>query len=170
MSILHIKKLGDPVLKKKGKPVKEITPEIKQLACDMLETMYAAPGVGLAACQVGVPVRIVVIDVKPEGMRAPMVLINPRIVAKSGKTLEEEGCLSLPGINAKVKRFSDVTVEAVNEKGFPVSVTGKKGILSRALQHELEHLEGKVFIDNLSWFKKQKIMSEIRKKRKLEGW
>ena len=169
MSLLNIKKLGDPALKKKSTPVKEITPEIKQLAMDMLETMYAAPGVGLAACQVGVPVRLCVIDIKPEGKKAPIVLINPLIVAKSGKTLDEEGCLSLPGIVAKIKRFGDVTVEAVNEKGFPVSVYGK-GILSKALQHELEHFEGRVFIDNLGWWARRKLMREIRKKRKLEGW
>jgi peptide deformylase len=169
MSLLKIRKLGDPVLKKKCKPVKEITPEIKQLAADMLETMYAAPGVGLAASQVGVPVRICVIDTKPEGNRAPIVLINPRIILKKGKVLEEEGCLSLPGISAKVKRFSEVSVEGVNEKGFPVSVSGR-GMLSRVLQHEIDHLEGRVFIDYLSWWARQKLMREIRKKRKLEGW
>jgi peptide deformylase len=169
MSILHIKKLGDPVLKKKCKPVKEITPEIKQLAADMLETMYAAPGVGLAAPQVGLPIRMVVIDVRHEGKRSPLVLVNPKIVSKNGKMVEEEGCLSLPGIVANVKRYEDVTVEAVNEKGFPVSVSGK-ALLSKALQHELDHLEGIVFIDHLSWLAKQKLMREIRKKRKLEGW
>jgi len=169
MSILKIRKLGDPVLKKKCKPVTEITPEIKQLAADMLETMYAAPGVGLAASQVGVPVRLYVIDVKPEGQRAPIVLINPQIVTKKGKAFEEEGCLSLPGVVAKVKRFGEVTVEAANEKGFPISVSGT-GLLSRVLQHELDHLNGKVFLDNLSWLNRQKLMREIRKKRKLEGW
>ena len=122
MSILHIKKLGDPILKRKCKPVKEITPEIKQLAADMLETMYAAPGVGLAAPQIGLPIRMVVIDVRHEGRRSPLVLINPKIVSKKGKMLEEEGCLSLPGIVADVKRYEDVTVEAVNENGFPVAV------------------------------------------------
>jgi peptide deformylase len=169
MSLLKIRKLGDPALKKKCKPVAEITSEIKQLAADMLETMYAAPGMGLAACQVGVPLRICVIDIKPEGRSAPLILINPKMISKRGRIVEEEGCLSLPGIVAKVRRYTDVNVEAVNEKGFPVSVSGK-GLLSKALQHEMEHLEGKVFIDNLSWIKKQKLMMEIRKKRKLEGW
>jgi peptide deformylase len=169
MSVLHIKKLGDPSLKKKCKPVKEITPEIKQLAADMLETMYAAPGVGLAAPQVGEPIRMVVIDVRPEGKKYPIVLINPKIVSKKGKVLEEEGCLSLPGIVAKVSRHCDVTVEAVNENGFPVSVSGK-GFLCKALQHELDHLEGILFIDRLGWLARQKLMREIRKKRKLEGW
>jgi len=169
MSILKIRKLGDPALKKKCKPVAEITPEIKQLAADMLETMYDAPGMGLAACQVGVPLRVCVIDTKPGGRSAPIVLINPKIVSKRGSIVDEEGCLSLPGIVAKVRRYTDVNVEAVNDKGFPVSVAGK-GLLSKALQHEIEHLDGKVFIDNLSWLKKQKLLLEIRKKRKLEGW
>ena len=169
MSILKIRKIGDPILKKKCKPVEEITPDIKQLITDMFETMYAAPGAGLAASQVGVPVRICVIDIKPEGKREPIVLINPKIVSKTGKVLDEEGCLSLPGIVAKVRRFSDVKVEAVDHRGFPVSVSGR-GILSKALQHELDHLDGKLFIDNLSWLVKQKLKREIKKKRKLEGW
>jgi len=169
MSLLKIRKLGDPMLKKKCRPVAEITPEIKQLAADMLETMYSAPGVGLAASQVGVPVRMCVIDIKPEGKRLPIVLINPRIITKKGAVTEEEGCLSLPGIVARVRRPGEVTVEGVNDKGFPVSVSGQ-GILSRVLQHELDHLDGKVFIDYLNWWDKQKLMREIRKKRKLEGW
>ena len=148
MSILKIHKIGDPILKKKCKPVEVVTTEIKELAASMLETMYAAPGVGLAASQVGVPVRMCVIDIRPEGKRTPIVLINPKITLKKGKILEEEGCLSLPGINAKVKRFSDVTVEAVNENGFPITVSGN-GFLSRAMQHELDHLDGILFIDRM---------------------
>jgi peptide deformylase len=169
MSILPIKKLGDPLLKKKCKPVKEITPEIRKLAADMLETMYAAPGVGLAAPQVGVLVRMCVIDVRSGGKKSPIVLINPKIVSKQGKILEEEGCLSLPGIVANIKRYGEVTIEAVNENGFPISVSGK-GFLSKAIQHELDHLEGILFIDYLGWFARQKLMREIRRKRKLEGW
>ena len=169
MSILKIHKLGDPVLKKKCKPVEEITPEIKELAANMLETMYAAPGVGLAASQVGVPVRMCVIDIRPEGKRSPIILINPKITLKKGKVIEEEGCLSLPGINAKVKRYSDITVEAINFNGFPITVSGS-GLLSRAMQHEMDHLDGKIFIDCLGWLAKSKLMKEIKKKRKLEGW
>ncbi len=169
MSILKIRKIGDPILKKKCKPVDEISDGIKQLVQDMLETMYAAPGVGLATSQVGVPARVCVIDIRPEGKREPIVLINPKIVSKTGKVIDEEGCLSLPGIVAKVRRCSEVTVEAVDHRGFPVSVSGR-GILSKALQHELDHLDGKLFIDNLSWLVKQKLKREIKKKRKLEGW
>ena len=146
-----------------------VSADIKELAANMLETMYAAPGVGLAASQVGVPVRMCVIDTRPEGKRSPIVLINPKITSKKGKLIEEEGCLSLPGINAKVKRFSDITVEAVNENGFPITVSGS-GFLSRAIQHEIDHLDGRIFIDYLSWWARQKLMKEIRKKRKLEGW
>lgn len=169
MSILKIYKYGEPVLKKKCLPVKEITPEIKKLAADMLETMYANMGVGLAACQVGVPDRICVIDIRPEGKRKPIVLINPKIIDKSGKMLEEEGCLSFPGIVARIKRYKNVKVSAVNENGLPVIVEGEY-LLSKALQHEIDHLDGKVFISRLPIYKKLQVQYQIRKRKKLGEW
>lgn len=169
MSILKICKYGDPVLKKKCKPVAELNQDIKKLAADMLETMYAAPGAGLAANQVGVPLRMCVIDVKPDGRRQPLVLINPVIKEKKGRMTDDEGCLSFPGISAMVKRFRNIKVEAVNEKGMPVVVEGSD-LLARALQHELDHLDGKVFIDYLTLFKKMQIKSEIRKRKKAGTW
>ena len=167
--ILEIKKYPDITLKRKCKTVKKIDDEIKKLAADMLETMYAAPGVGLAANQVGVPVRLCVIDIRPDGKKNPLVLINPRIVSKKGRIFELEGCLSFPGLNEKVRRASEVKVEATDENGMPVAVYGKE-LLSRALQHELDHLGGKVFIDYLSFLKKLSIKGKIRKLKKEGIW
>jgi peptide deformylase len=171
MNSLKICKYGEPVLRQKGKPVAEITPEIRKLVRDMFATMYSAPGhgVGLAAPQVGVSLRICVIDVWPDGKSQPIVLINPNIVEKSGKMEGEEGCLSLPGLAAEVKRYARVKVEATNDKGFPVIVEGE-GLLSRALQHEIDHLDGKLFIDYVSWLERKKIELEIKKRKKQDTW
>ena len=169
MGVLKIFKYGEPVLKKKCVPVKEITPKIKELIADMLETMYANMGVGLAANQVGALDRICVIDVRPEGKRNPIVLINPKIVEKNGVVTEEEGCLSFPGISAEIKRHRNVKVSAINETGMPIIVEGKD-ILSKALQHELDHLDGIVFINKLPIYKKLKVQYEIRKRKKNGEW
>jgi peptide deformylase len=172
MSILPIVKYGDPVLRLKAKPVERIRPEIQQLVSDMFETLYDAPGVGLAAPQVGVPLQLVVIDIRPKERRHPLVLINPRIIEKSGKDEEEEGCLSLPGLNAKVKRYKTVRVEAVNERGFPFSIEAdaEAGLLSRALQHEIDHLDGKLYVDYLTRAGKKKLEDEIKKRKKQGDW
>lgn len=169
MSVLKICKYGDPVLQKKCKLVGEFDPALNKLIMDMLETMYAAPGVGLAANQVGIPVRLCVIDVHPNGRKQPMVLINPRISSKKGRVKEEEGCLSLPGILAKVKRFNEVCVEALNENAMPVIIEGKD-LLARALQHELDHLDGKTFVDSVSLWEKAKIKREIKRRKKEGTW
>jgi peptide deformylase len=169
MSVLKIHKYGEPVLKKKCLPVKEITPQIKELIADMLETMYANMGLGLAANQVGALDRICVIDVRPEGKRKPIVLINPKIVEKKGVVTEEEGCLSFPGIAAEIKRNRNVKVSAINETGMPIVVEAKD-MLSKALQHELDHLDGIVFINKLPFYKKIKVQYEIRKRKKNGEW
>jgi peptide deformylase len=169
MSVLRIVKYPDPMLREKCAPVTEITPAIRKLITDMLETMYAAPGVGLAAPQVGVPVRICVIDVHSEGRRQPMVLVNPQIVYKEGKMLGEEGCLSFPGLPEDVKRYSKVRVEALNAKGFPVGIEGED-ILSRCLQHEIDHLDGKVYMDYLSLLKRKQMELEIKRRKKRGEW
>lgn len=169
MAILKIKKYGDPILRKKAKPVAEIDAGVKKLVRDMFETMYEAPGAGLAATQVGVPLRVCVIDVKPEGRRQPIALINPVIKSKKGKVFQDEGCLSFPGLSAKVKRCAEVKVEAVNEHGMPVEVDGKE-ILAIALQHELDHLDGKVFLDYLPFLQKLKLKREIRRRKKEGTW
>lgn len=163
MSVLEIRQYPDPVLKRKCKTVTEITPELYTLVNDMVETMYDAPGVGLAAPQVGVPIRLTVIDVSTEEQKQPLiVLINPEIVEYEGEVEEEEGCLSVKGYYAEVKRYERVKVRAIDLKGKPVEIDGE-GFLSRALQHELDHLDGIVFINRLSPLKRELFKRRLKK-------
>ncbi len=142
MAIREIRQLGDPVLRKKCKEVQGMTPRISQLIEDMLDTMYEADGVGLAAPQVGVLKRIVVIDVG-EG---PLVLVNPKITETSGEQVGTEGCLSLVGKCAIVKRPDHVVVEALDRHMIPFTLTGE-GLLARAICHECDHLDGIMYVD-----------------------
>lgn len=142
MAVLKIVKLGDPVLRQPTEPVTTITKKISRLIQNMIETMYAADGVGLAAPQVGVSKKIVVIDVGD----GPIVLINPKIVSGSGEDIDVEGCLSIPGKQAYVKRMAEVVVKALDGEGKPIKIEGR-GYLARALQHEIDHLNGILFID-----------------------
>lgn len=143
MALRNIRKFGDPILEKTAKPIKEVTPKIKQLAEDMLETMYEYMGVGLAAPQVGVLRRVVVIDVSPEGDN-PVILINPVMVETSGEQTGGEGCLSLPGKNGIVTRPNYAKVKALNENMEEIIVEGE-GLMARALCHELDHLDGNLY-------------------------
>ena len=161
MAILEIKEYGEPVLRGKALPVKEIDPEKLILIKDMAETMYADSGVGLAAPQVGVSKRIIVIDGEEDGL---IVLINPLIIESEGELEEEEGCLSIPGIYSLVKRSSKVTVKALNEKGDPTEVT-KEGLAARALQHEIDHLDGILFIDRIGRMERQIALNKFKKKK-----
>lgn len=147
MALRKIRTLGDPVLKKVAKPVQEINEKIKELAYDMLDTMYTANGVGLAAPQIGVLKRIAVIDVSPEGNR-PIVLINPEIIESSGSQTGDEGCLSVPGKAGTVTRPNEVTVRAYNLKNQEIIVKGTE-LLARALCHELDHLDGVVYVEKV---------------------
>lgn len=147
MALRKIRTLGDPVLEKVAKPVTEVNEKIKELAYDMLDTMYTANGVGLAAPQIGVLKRIAVIDVSPEGNR-PIVLINPEIVSVSGSQTGDEGCLSVPGKAGCVKRPNEVTVRALNLKNQEIEVKGTE-LLARALCHELDHLDGIVYVEKV---------------------
>ncbi|AFM01600.1 peptide deformylase [Desulfitobacterium dehalogenans ATCC 51507] len=142
MAIYQVVEIGSEVLREKAVPVKEITPNIEKLLDNMLETLYDANGVGLAAPQVGVSKRVVVIDVG-EG---PMELINPVIIEKEGEDLDDEGCLSIPGVTGQVARAAKVKVEALNRKG-ELQVIEGEGLLARCLQHEIDHLEGVLFVD-----------------------
>ena len=169
MSLRKIVKYGDPVLRKKCPPVKTIGKEIEKLIQDMLETMYDAPGIGLAANQIGVPLAVAVIDLQPNGKMEPLVLINPRIVELKGRLFEEEGCLSIPGFLSQIKRYSYAKVSALNEKGFPIACVGE-GLLARALQHETDHLNGKFYMDRVPLFKRLKLYAQIRKVKKLDRW
>lgn len=145
MAVREIRKKGDEVLKKKCKPVKEINDRVQELIDDMIETMYDANGVGLAAPQVGVLKRICVIDVG-EG---PIVLINPEKIEESSEQIQDiEGCLSIPGIYGEVKRPERVVVKALNRDGEPFTVEGT-GLLARALCHEMDHLDGILFEDRV---------------------
>ena len=141
MAIRNIRIMGDPILEKVCKEVKEVTPRIKELIEDMLETMYDANGVGLAAPQVGILKRIVVIDVG-EG---PIVLVNPVIVESSGEQTGEEGCLSVPGMSGIVTRPNYVKVRALNEDMEEIEMEGE-GLLARAFCHEIDHLDGKMYV------------------------
>lgn len=147
MALRKIRTLGDPVLEKVSKPVPEVTEKIKELAYDMLDTMYTANGVGLAAPQVGVLKRLVVIDVSPEGNK-PIILINPEIIATSGSQTGDEGCLSVPGKAGCVTRPNEVTVRGYNLKMQPIEFTGTE-LLARALCHEIDHLDGIVYVQKV---------------------
>lgn len=145
MAILNIVKEGDPVLRKTSREVAEITPRIIRLLDDMRDTLKDANGAGLAAVQVGVLRRIVLVDTEETGL---LELINPKIIAYTGEQEEAEGCLSVPGVWGTVKRPESVTVKALNRGGEEFTVTGK-GLAARAFCHELDHLDGTLFIDKM---------------------
>lgn len=145
MAIREIREIGDPVLNKVAKEVKELTPRVKNLIEDMLETMYDACGVGLAAPQVGILKRIVVIDVTGE---EPIILINPSIIEQSGEQTGNEGCLSVPGKTGIVTRPNYVKVKALNEDMEEIEIEGEE-LLARALCHEIEHLDGHLYVERV---------------------
>ena len=159
-----IRRYSDPVLREKALPVQEITDIERKLAADMLATMYASPiGVGLAAPQVGVLKRLIVIDVDRDNPEeASLVLFNPKIQSMEGEHIEEEGCLSFPGITADVKRATKVVVTAQDIEGEPIQVEGEN-LLARALQHEIDHLDGILFIDYVRGLKRQLLRGRLRK-------
>ncbi|MHB9094340.1 MAG: peptide deformylase [Eubacteriales bacterium] len=142
MAVYSIVEIGDPVLREKARPVPKITPNVIKLLENMAETMYDAEGVGLAAPQVGVSKRVVVIDAG-EGL---IELINPEIILKEGLDTDAEGCLSVPGVRGEVQRAARVVVKALNREGKEVRHEGE-GLLARAFQHELDHLDGILFVD-----------------------
>ena len=168
--IRPIIKYGVDVLHQPAAPVASITPDIQQLIDDMIQTMYAAPGVGLAATQVGVPLRIFVADVSV-GRNASDLLtfVNPEFVERDGMQLEEEGCLSVPGFNATVARPSRAVVKGLDRGGVEQIVEGT-GLLARCFQHEMDHLEGTVFVDRLRGLQKDLIVRKIRKLSKTGKW
>ena len=150
MSIKKIVKYGDETLRRKSKEVSKVSKKIQTLVHDLLDTMYAQNGVGLAAPQIGENLRVFVIDVSTGNEPLnPMVFINPKIIKKSGACSSYEGCLSFPEAYTDVKRYADVTVKALNIHGKPFIVEGKEGsLLARAIQHEFDHLDGILFIDH----------------------
>ncbi|HEY8368819.1 MAG TPA: peptide deformylase [Thermodesulfobacteriota bacterium] len=161
--ILPIRHYPDPVLKRRTEPVERITPEIVQLCRDMAETMYAAPGVGLAANQVGVSLRIFTADCHGEGEpRQLITMINPEIVDVKGELKEEEGCLSVPEYSAPVVRYAECTVKGLGLDGKEQVITGR-GLLSRCFQHEIDHLNGLLFVDRLGPVKRDLFRRRYRK-------
>lgn len=167
MAKLKVLEVPHPVLRETAEPVKAVTAEIKQLLSDMLETMYATNGVGLAGNQVGVLKRVVVIDCQDEAEKPdPIKLVNPEIIARSDeKVCHNEGCLSVPREYADVERSACVTVRYLDENG-RVCERAATGLLAIAIQHELDHLDGKLFIDYLSPFKRQRLLKHLEKRRK----
>src|SRR5687767_4584748 len=168
--IRPILRYGADVLHAPAAPVAEITADIQQLIDDMIQTMYVAPGVGLAATQVGVPLRIFVCDVSVGRNAADLLtFINPDFVERDGMQLEEEGCLSVPGFNATVARPSRAIVKGLNRAGQEHVVEGT-GLLARCFQHEMDHLEGTVFVDRLRGLQKDLIVRRIKKLSRAGKW
>lgn len=167
MSRLDIRIYGDEVLRRKAEPVQAITPELVDLAKDMLQAMYDAPGVGLAAPQVGVPIRLIVVDIAKEGETPePYIYFNPEVTPEEGENPlvpYEEGCLSVPDVYADVTRPERVRIKAQNEKGEWIEERNVSGLKARCLQHEVDHLEGKLFVDFISAEDKAKNQAMLKK-------
>ena len=168
--IRPILKYGAASLHEPAKPVEAITHDVEQLIDDLVATMYAAPGIGLAAPQVGVPLRVFVVDLSlgrdPNGL---LTFVNPSFVERDGMQLEEEGCLSVPTFNATVVRPSRVVLKGLNRDGEAVQVEGKE-LLARAFQHEMDHLDGLLFVDRLRGIKRDLIVTKIKKLARAGKW
>jgi peptide deformylase len=164
MAILHICTYPQEILSQPAEPITEIDEEVVKLVDHMAETMYSAPGIGLAATQVGVAKQVLVADIAPRRPESELiVLINPEIVAAEGEVIFEEGCLSVPDYQAEVKRHEKITVRGLNLKGEEVEIEAE-GLLAVVLQHEIDHLHGKLFIDRLSKLKRDLYKRKVRKK------
>jgi len=164
MSVLKILEYPDPRLRTRAVPVKMVDDDIRQLVADLLETMYAAPGVGLAATQVDVHKRVLVFDVS-ETKDEPYCLINPELRNEAGIMTSDEGCLSVPGITEEVQRAEQITVSALDRDGNPFE-RETTGLMAVCIQHEIDHLDGKLFVDYLSELKRQRIRKKLVKSRK----
>lgn len=157
--ILPIRTLGDPVLREAAKPVTEFDRALKRLAADMSETMYAAPGVGLAGPQVGVSLRIFTFD---DGQTGPLVMVNPELIDADGEIVEEEGCLSIPGPYHETTRYRRIRCRGQDPKGRPLDMVGE-GLLARIFQHETDHLDGMLYIDRLDDAGRKAVLAELRR-------
>ena len=165
MAKLPIIEFPDPRLRTVAKPVAQVDKRIRQLIEDMFETMYEAPGIGLAATQVDFHQRLLVLDVS-EDKSQPMVLINPQILSAEGSQVYQEGCLSVPGIYADVTRANAITVTALDREGEAFEISAE-GLLAVCIQHEMDHLDGKVFVDYLSPLKRELVKKKLAKQRRL---
>ncbi len=166
----RILRYGERPLHSPAQPVTRFDDDLQALIDDMIETMYGAPGIGLAATQIGVPVRVFVVDLSVGRDPSQLIaMVNPEFVERAGTQLEEEGCLSVPGFNATVLRPSRAVVSGLDRRGQPLSVEGT-GLLARALQHEIDHLDGRVFIDRLRGIKREVIVRKIQKLQRSGKW
>jgi peptide deformylase len=161
MALLKILEYPDPRLRTRARPVEAVDEAMRRLVADMLETMYAAPGIGLAATQVDVHKRVVVMDISEE-RNQPLAFINPEILEKQDSEIGEEGCLSVPGFTESVERARRIRVRALDPNGVPFELDAE-GLLAVCIQHELDHLEGKLFVDYLSELKRQRIRKKLTK-------
>ena len=164
MAILEILHFPDPRLRKKARPVVQVDDQVRQTVDDMFETMYQAPGIGLAATQVNIQQRIIVMDVS-EAKDQPLCLINPEITHREGEEEMEEGCLSVPGVYEQVRRAERIQIRALNRDGNPFE-SAADGLLAVCIQHEIDHLDGKLFVDYLSPLKRQRIRKKLEKQKK----
>ena len=159
MAVLSMRRYGDPILRLLAAPVAAVTPEIKTLIADMAETMWHQVGIGLAAPQIGVSLRIFVMD---DGKRGARAIVNPVVTERGGIVKEEEGCLSLPGIFAEVERNKSLHIEGLDGEGQPISFEAQ-GLQAKIIQHELDHLDGVLFIDRLPPVTRDRIKKKIQK-------
>jgi peptide deformylase len=170
LAVVPIRKYGDEVLRRPTRPIETFDGALQTLIDDMVQTMYAAPGIGLAANQIGVSKRLAVIDLsvgkRPNELH---VLINPEIVERIGEQTEEEGCLSVPDFTETVVRPARVSVRFVDRNGVPRELSGE-GLMARAMCHEIDHLEGKLYVDHLRGFKRDRIVRKIQKLAKQGMW
>jgi peptide deformylase len=160
MAVLKVRKYGDPSLRKSAVPIGDVTPELRRIIADMTETMYDEVGIGLAAPQVGISLRLIVIS--DEDSRGVQALLNPAIVERGGEVTGEEGCLSIPGVFAPVTRAAWVKVEARSVDGQPITINAR-GLRARVLQHEIDHLDGVLFIDRVDPMVRDRIKRKIKK-------
>ena len=167
MAILTILEYPDPRLRTRARPVEVVDEGIRRLVADMFETMYAAPGVGLAATQVDVHQRVIVMDVS-EDKNQPIALVNPEIIERTEVATGEEGCLSVPGFTESVERAARVRIRALDPQGKPFELEAD-GLLAVCIQHEMDHLEGKLFVDYLSELKRQRIRRKLEKSARRDG-
>lgn len=170
MTIKPLIILPDPILRQVSSPIETIDSEVKKLADDMLETMYDAPGIGLAAIQIGIARRMLVLDVSKDGEdKQPLVFINPEIVAATdARSVYEEGCLSIPDYYAEVERPAGITVKHLDRNG-KEQLTQADGLLATCLQHEIDHLNGVLFIDHISKLKREMVIRKFTKAAKMRG-
>ncbi len=168
MAVLEILKFPHPILKKRSEKVDRIDGEVKKLIHDMTETMYGANGIGLAACQVGVPLRVIVVDVSPiDPEQGLFAMVNPEIIFEEGEIDYEEGCLSVPDCVEKLKRRAKIRVRGISPEGKEMEVAGE-GVLAIALQHEIDHINGILILDRMSRLKRDVYRRKLKKEKRKE--